>query len=116
MWAHVMKGLSTDPLSLSRECDWVTKYHLIERYRNKHDLALNAPRVGLIDLQYHDVNRSGVCSTSSRTPVWSSASVTTTPSTKPSRPRRRRHVPSSAATSSAEPRNATVTTRSTGST
>src|SRR5680860_798366 len=58
MWAHVMHGLATDPLSLSRECDWVTKYHLIERYRNKHDLALNAPKVGLLDLQYHDVNRT----------------------------------------------------------
>jgi proteasome accessory factor A len=57
MWAHVMQGLATDPLSLSRECDWVTKYHLIERYRAKHDLALNAPKVSLIDLQYHDVNR-----------------------------------------------------------
>ena len=57
MWEHVMTGLTTDPLSLSRECDWVTKYHLIERYRNKHDLPLNSPRVGLIDLQYHDVDR-----------------------------------------------------------
>ena len=57
MWAHVMSGLATDPLSLGRECDWVTKYHLIERYRLRHDLALNAPRVALIDLQYHDVSR-----------------------------------------------------------
>ena len=57
MWTHVMEGLTTDPLSLGRECDWVTKYHLIERYRAKHDLALNSPRVSLIDLQYHDVDR-----------------------------------------------------------
>ena len=52
-----MHGLSTDPLSLGRECDWVTKYHLIERYRLKHDLPLNSAKVALIDLQYHDVNR-----------------------------------------------------------
>ncbi|MDZ7676451.1 MAG: Pup--protein ligase [Acidimicrobiales bacterium] len=57
MWTHVMEGLERDPLELSRECDWVTKYHLIERYRDKHDLPLNSPTVSLIDLQYHDVDR-----------------------------------------------------------
>ncbi len=58
MWAARHERASpTDPLTSSRECDWVTKYHLIERYRAKHDLPLNAPKVGLIDLQYHDVNR-----------------------------------------------------------
>jgi proteasome accessory factor A len=27
MWEHVMGGLGTDPLSLSKEIDWVIKYH-----------------------------------------------------------------------------------------
>jgi proteasome accessory factor A len=57
MWEHCLTGLESDPLSLSRECDWVTKFHLIERYRTKHDMALTHPKVALIDLQYHDVNR-----------------------------------------------------------
>jgi proteasome accessory factor A len=57
MWQHVMDGLERDPLSLDRECDWVIKYKLIEAYREKHDLPLSHPRVSLIDLQYHDVNR-----------------------------------------------------------
>ena len=57
MWEHVMTGLTDDPLSLGRELDWVAKYQLIERYRAKHDLDLSHPRVALIDLQYHDVNR-----------------------------------------------------------
>ena len=57
MWEHVITGLQTDPLSLTTECDWVIKYHLIERYRAKHSLPLTHPRVALMDLAYHDVNR-----------------------------------------------------------
>jgi proteasome accessory factor A len=57
MWEHCLKGIESDPMSLDRECDWVTKYKLIEGYREKHDLALTNPKVALIDLQYHDVNR-----------------------------------------------------------
>ena len=37
--------------------DWVTKRLLIERYMAKHDLPLASPRVALLDLAYHDVNR-----------------------------------------------------------
>ena len=33
------------------------KYHLIEAYREKHDLPLTHPRVALLDLAYHDVTR-----------------------------------------------------------
>jgi proteasome accessory factor A len=57
MWEHSLTQIEKDPLSLDRECDWVIKYKLIEAYRAKHDLALNHPKVSLIDLQYHDVNR-----------------------------------------------------------
>ncbi len=58
MWEHLLTGLEKDPLSLRRECDWVSKYHLIEEYREKHDLALSSPRLALLDLAYHDVTRS----------------------------------------------------------
>lgn len=57
MWEHCLSQIERDPLELSRECDWVTKYHLVEGYRAKHDLELSDPRLALIDLQYHDVNR-----------------------------------------------------------
>jgi len=57
MWEHCLTQIEKDPLGLDRECDWVIKYKLIEGYRQKHDLALNHPKVSLIDLQYHDVNR-----------------------------------------------------------
>ncbi len=57
MWEHCLTQIEKDPLGLDREVDWVIKYKLIEAYREKHGLALNHPKVSLIDLQYHDVNR-----------------------------------------------------------
>ena len=57
MWEHCLDGLESDPFSLDREVDWVIKHKLIESYCAKHDLPLSHPRVSLIDLQYHDINR-----------------------------------------------------------
>ncbi|MBI2710764.1 MAG: Pup--protein ligase [Actinobacteria bacterium] len=57
MWEHCLTGIEKDPLSLDRECDWVAKHQLIEHYRERNDLPLGHPRVALIDLQYHDINR-----------------------------------------------------------
>src|SRR5581483_1448142 len=45
MWEHVMAGLESDPLSLSKEIDWVIKYHLIEQYRERHGIPLTHPKV-----------------------------------------------------------------------
>src|SRR5438105_3045358 len=57
MWEHCLTKLENDPLSLDRECDWVIKHKLVEGYRDRHNLPLTHPRVALMDLQYHDVNR-----------------------------------------------------------
>ncbi|CAN5834578.1 MAG: Pup--protein ligase [Euzebyales bacterium] len=57
-WGRVLQGLADDPLKLSRECDWVAKYQLLADYRRRHDLPLSHPRIAMLDLQYHDVNRS----------------------------------------------------------
>src|SRR5262249_5799253 len=57
MWDHCLTALESDPLKLDRECDWVIKHNLIDAYRSKHDLPLASPKVALVDLQYHDVNR-----------------------------------------------------------
>jgi proteasome accessory factor A len=46
------------PDRLVRKVDWVTKRVMIERYMKKHDLPLGSPRVALLDLAYHDVNRT----------------------------------------------------------
>jgi len=57
MWEHCLTGLADDPLSLDREVDWVIKHKLIESYCARHELPLSDPRVSLIDLQYHDIDR-----------------------------------------------------------
>ncbi len=57
MWEHVLTAIAKDPLTLDRECDWVAKYNLIDAYRARHDLPMSDPKVALVDLQYHDVNR-----------------------------------------------------------
>ena len=58
MWEHCMTHLENDPLKLRTEVDWVIKYHLLEAFRERHDLPLTHPRVALVDLAYHDVTRS----------------------------------------------------------
>ena len=58
MWEHCLTRLADDPLSLDREVDWVIKHKLIESYCARHELPLSDPRVALIDLQYHDIDRS----------------------------------------------------------
>jgi proteasome accessory factor A len=35
----------------------VAKHRLLERYRSKHNLPLSHPRIALMDLAYHEVNR-----------------------------------------------------------
>jgi proteasome accessory factor A len=72
MWEYCLNGLESDPFKLDRECDWVIKHKLIEAYCAKHDLPLSHPKVALIDLQYHDVNRERACSTGSSSGTWSS--------------------------------------------
>ena len=57
MWEHCLTRLADDPLSLDREVDWVIKHKLIEAYSARHELPLSDPRVALIDLQYHDIDR-----------------------------------------------------------
>jgi proteasome accessory factor A len=58
LWGRTLKAVESGDLSLiDREIDWATKYQLIERYRNKYDLPLSAPRIAQLDLTYHDIRR-----------------------------------------------------------
>jgi proteasome accessory factor A len=58
MWTHCIEQIEKDPLGLDRECDWVIKHRLVEAYRERHQLPLSHPKVALVDLQYHDVDRT----------------------------------------------------------
>ncbi|HSA49513.1 MAG TPA: proteasome accessory factor PafA2 family protein, partial [Yinghuangia sp.] len=54
-WESVLTRLETDPMSLSRELDWVAKLQILEGYRQRDNLDWDAPRLHLVDLQYADV-------------------------------------------------------------
>jgi proteasome accessory factor A len=54
-WESVLTRLATDPMSLSRELDWVAKLELLNGYRDRDGLDWDAPRLHLVDLQYSDV-------------------------------------------------------------
>ena len=58
-WRDALDALTEgEPERLIRRVDWVTKRALIDRYRAKHDLPLSSPRIAMVDLAYHDVDRS----------------------------------------------------------
>jgi len=58
LWERALQAVSTDNLALvEREIDWVIKWRMIQRYADKHGLALDDPRLAQLDLAYHDVNR-----------------------------------------------------------
>jgi proteasome accessory factor A len=56
-WESLLTGLEKDPMTLDREVDWVAKYRLLERYQTRRNLQLSDPRLAMMDLSYHDVNR-----------------------------------------------------------
>jgi len=57
-WGRALEALRAGhPDRLSDKIDWVAKYLLIERFRSKHGISLSHPKVALMDLAYHDVNR-----------------------------------------------------------
>jgi proteasome accessory factor A len=58
-WGEAVEALAEGQLDrLAGKVDWVAKHLLIERYRKRHGLALSHPRIALMDLAYHDVNRA----------------------------------------------------------
>ncbi len=59
LWRRGLVALrSGDLTSVERELDWVIKLRLIERYRAKHGIGLEDPRVTRLDLAYHDISRT----------------------------------------------------------
>ncbi|MFD1858597.1 Pup--protein ligase [Aeromicrobium camelliae] len=58
LWERTLKAVESGDLSLvEREIDWVIKYRLLERYRERRDLAWSDPRITQLDLAYHDIRR-----------------------------------------------------------
>jgi proteasome accessory factor A len=59
LWGRTLKAVEAeDTTVIDREIDWAIKRRLLQRYMDKHDLALDSARIGQLDLAYHDINRS----------------------------------------------------------
>jgi proteasome accessory factor A len=57
-WEDALTALRAGALDdLASRVDWVAKYRLLSAYRDRNDLPLSHPKVALMDLAYHDVNR-----------------------------------------------------------
>jgi proteasome accessory factor A len=56
-WEHAITALEEDQSRLETQVDWIAKRKLLEDYRHKNSLSLAHPRIALMDLAYHDVNR-----------------------------------------------------------
>lgn len=56
MWRECIEQYRTDPMGLADRVDWISKYQIIERERERSGVALSDPKVALIDLLYHDTN------------------------------------------------------------
>jgi proteasome accessory factor A len=54
-WEDVLGKLERDPMSLSRQLDWVAKKEILEGYRRRDNLDWDDARLHLVDLQYADV-------------------------------------------------------------
>ncbi|MCX5209347.1 Pup--protein ligase [Kitasatospora sp. NBC_00240] len=58
LWGRTLEAIRTEDLArVGNEIDWIMKYRLIERYREKHQMSMSNPRVAQIDLAYHDIHR-----------------------------------------------------------
>jgi proteasome accessory factor A len=58
-WGEALDALGSGELDrLVSKVDWVAKHDLVTRFRERHSVPLSHPRVALMDLAYHDVNRS----------------------------------------------------------
>lgn len=54
-WGRVLTALSTDPMQLHQEIDWVMKFYLIKNYMERRGSGWDDPRIAMMDLQYHDI-------------------------------------------------------------
>ncbi|MDR1442588.1 MAG: proteasome accessory factor PafA2 [Bifidobacteriaceae bacterium] len=55
-WAALLDGLGSDPMTVSRQVEWVAKYQLLESLRQRDGLAWDHPKLRAADLKWTDVN------------------------------------------------------------
>ena len=55
-WREVIEQFRRDPLQLADRVDWIAKWQMMDREQTRSGLALNHPKIALIDLLYHDIS------------------------------------------------------------
>lgn len=55
-WEHILTDLGRDAMATSDRLDWTAKLRIFEAYRRRDGLPWDAPKLRLLDLQYHDVD------------------------------------------------------------
>ena len=56
-WRGLLIDIEKGYEAVADRLDWAAKLAVIERYRDRDGLAWNDPKLGLGDLQYHDIDR-----------------------------------------------------------
>ncbi|HUV57438.1 MAG TPA: Pup--protein ligase [Acidimicrobiales bacterium] len=56
LWREVIEQYRADPMVLADRVDWIAKLQIIERERERSGAKLSDPKIGLIDLLYHDTS------------------------------------------------------------
>ncbi len=57
LWDEVLSALEARDLpALFGRIDWATKYQLLQRHADRHGLSWSDPRMGQLDLAYHDID------------------------------------------------------------
>jgi hypothetical protein len=56
LWARVERALDSDPYRLVGLVDWVTKLHLLEKFRQRERLRWRDPWLEAQDLEYHHID------------------------------------------------------------
>jgi proteasome accessory factor A len=52
LWARLLDGLETDPLSLAADIEWIAKFRLLDGLRRRDGLGWDSVRLHAADLQY----------------------------------------------------------------
>ena len=57
VWEDILTDLEVDPIRTADRLDWTAKLRILRGYRERDGLVWDDPKLRLLDLQYHDVDR-----------------------------------------------------------
>ena len=57
IWEDMLSDLEIDPIRTADRLDWTAKLRILQGYRDRDGLEWDDPKLRLLDLQYHDVDR-----------------------------------------------------------